>query len=162
MGGFYARNEFGAWDSAMRVHWDDTFAQSVGAPRAYDYGMLRNAWIMQVVTDWMGDDALLIAVDDRIKGFNTIGDLTRLTAAVERDRRDGRVAGGRRRTSRARTNVTRRPRPAHSASGCRRAPDGLPSYPTPPDDHGLLEGMLVPRGGPVGELTLPRTDLHTA
>jgi len=29
----------------MRVHWDDTFAQSVGAARAYDYGMLRNAWI---------------------------------------------------------------------------------------------------------------------
>ena len=43
MGGFYSRNEFGAWDSAMRVHWDDGFARSVGGPRAYDYGMLRLA-----------------------------------------------------------------------------------------------------------------------
>ena len=44
--------------------------------------MLRNAWIMQVVTDWMGDDAVLVAVDDRIKGFNTLGDLTRITGSV--------------------------------------------------------------------------------
>ena len=82
MGGFYSKNELGAWDSAMRVHWDDGYAQSVGAPRAYDYGMLRNAWLMQTVTDWMGDDALLVAVDDRIKGFNTIGDLSCLRAEV--------------------------------------------------------------------------------
>jgi acyl dehydratase len=82
MGGFYSRNEFGAWDSAMRVHWDDGYARSVGAPRAYDYGMLRNAWMMQVVTDWMGDDAVLVAVDDRIAGFNTLGDLTRLSGRV--------------------------------------------------------------------------------
>ena len=82
MGGFYSKNDLGAWDSAMRVHWDDGYAQSVGAPRAYDYGMLRNAWLMQTVTDWMGDDALLVAVDDRIKGFNTIGDLSCLRAEV--------------------------------------------------------------------------------
>jgi acyl dehydratase len=83
MGGFYTRNEYGAWDSAMRVHWDDNYARSVGAPRAYDYGMLRNAWVMQIVTDWMGDDAVLVGVDDRMRGFNTIGDLTRLEASVE-------------------------------------------------------------------------------
>jgi acyl dehydratase len=147
MGGFYARNEYGAWDSAMRVHWDDEFAQSVGAPRAYDYGMLRNAWIMQVVTDWMGDDALLVAVDDRIKGFNTLGDLTRLTGrVVEVDRepawpevvlevtctnqRDEVTAQG--------TLRVRLPSREH----------GLPAYPAPPADHGLLEGMLVPEEGP--------------
>ena len=72
MGGFYEPQRVGAWDSAMRVHWDDQYARSVGAP-PYDYGMLRNGWIMQVVTDWMGDDALLVAVEDRIKGFNTWG-----------------------------------------------------------------------------------------
>src|SRR4029079_7255926 len=30
MGGFYARNEFGAGDSAMRAHWEDAFAHSGG------------------------------------------------------------------------------------------------------------------------------------
>ena len=107
MGGFYSRNEFGAWDSAMRVHWDDDFARSVGAPRAYDYGMLRNAWIMQVVTDWMGDDALLVAVDDRIKGFNTLGDLTKLTGERRRHRPHRRTGPRSSSRSSAPTSATR-------------------------------------------------------
>jgi hypothetical protein len=44
--------------------------------------MLRNAWLLQLVTDWMGDDAVIVAADDRINGFNTLGDLTRLTGRV--------------------------------------------------------------------------------
>jgi hypothetical protein len=147
MGGFYARNEFGAWDSAMRVHWDDAFAQSVGAPRAYDYGMLRNAWLMQMVTDWMGDDAILVAIDDRIRGFNTIGDLSRLTghvSAIEdagpwpevlcelecRNQRDEITAHG---TARVRLP---------SRTG------GLPDFPPRPPEEGLLAGMAVATGGP--------------
>ncbi|HEX4532014.1 MAG TPA: MaoC family dehydratase N-terminal domain-containing protein [Acidimicrobiia bacterium] len=147
MGGFYARNEFGAWDSAMRVHWDDAFAHSVGAPRAYDYGMLRNAWIMQVVTDWMGDDAILVSVDDRIKGFNTIGDLTRLTASVtaiddtvEWPEVVIEVGCTNQREEATATGELRVRLPSRTR--------GLPSYPTPPADHGLLEGMLVPEEGP--------------
>jgi hypothetical protein len=148
MAGFYSRNEFGAWDSAMRVHWDDRFAQSVGAPRAYDYGMLRNAWVMQLVTDWMGDDAILVGVDDRITGFNTLGDLTRLTGRVaaidERqpwpevvvsveciNQRDEKTASG---AVQVRLPSRRR---------------GLPSFPEPPPDHGLLPDMPAPVEGPL-------------
>jgi len=147
MGGFYSRNEFGAWDSAMRVHWDDDYARSVGAPRAYDYGMLRNAWLMQLVTDWMGDDAVLVAVDDRITGFNTLGDLTRLTGritavdeagewpevlvAVEcTNQRDELTASG---TLRVRLPSRRL---------------GRPAFPEPPADHGLLPDMPLPEEGP--------------
>jgi acyl dehydratase len=147
MGGFYARNEFGAWDSAMRVHWDDPYAQSVGARRAYDYGMLRNAWMMQLVTDWMGDDALLVSVDDRISGFNTIGDLTTIVGAVDEidtsgewpevvckiectNQLDERTSSG--------TLRVRLPSKKH----------GLPSFPEPPGDHGLLPGMAEPLEGP--------------
>jgi len=147
MGGFYSRNEYGAWDSAMRVHWDDAYAQSVGAPRAYDYGMLRNAWIMQVVTDWMGDDALLVAVDDRIKGFNTLGDLTKLTGRVESVDTSGEwpevVLGVECTNQRDETTAT--------ASMRVRLPSrkrGLPEFPSAPADHGLLEGMPVPEEGP--------------
>jgi acyl dehydratase len=147
MGGFYSRNEFGAWDSAMRVHWDDAFARSVGATRAYDYGMLRNAWIQQMVTDWMGDDAVIVRVDDRVSGFNTLGDLTRLTGVVEsidpdaewpevaikvecHNQRDERTAYG--------TVVVRLPSRER----------GLPQYPEAAADHGLLDGMPVPHEGP--------------
>jgi hypothetical protein len=147
MGGFYSRNEFGAWDSAMRVHWDDRYAQSVGAPRAYDYGMLRNAWLLQMVTDWMGDDAVIVAADDRITGFNTLGDLTRLTGRVTAvddappwpevelsvectNQREETTAGG---TVRVRLPSRRL---------------GLPGFPDAPPDHGLLPGMPVPEEGP--------------
>jgi hypothetical protein len=147
MGGFYSLNEFGAWDSAMRVHWDDGYARSVGARRAYDYGMLRNAWIMHTVTDWMGDDAIIVAVDDRVTGFNTLGDLTRITgkiAAVDRagdypevvcelechNHKDERTALG--------TVRVRLPSRAH----------GLPEFPQAPSDHGLLPGMPPPEEGP--------------
>ncbi|HEY1973381.1 MAG TPA: hypothetical protein VGH89_35900, partial [Pseudonocardia sp.] len=147
MGGFYTRNADGAWDSAMRVHWDDGYARSVGARRAYDYGMLRNAWMMQVITDWMGDDAILVAVDDRITGFNVLGDLTKITGSVLEidstgewpevvcavqctNQLDEKTARG---TLRVRLPSRRR---------------GLPEYPEPPADHGLLPGMPVPESGP--------------
>ncbi|HVS43310.1 MAG TPA: MaoC family dehydratase N-terminal domain-containing protein [Candidatus Dormibacteraeota bacterium] len=147
MAGFYSRNEHGEWDSAMRVHWDDGYARSVGAPGAYDYGMLRNAWMMQVVTDWMGDDAVLVAVDDRITGFNALGDLTRLTGRVTavdetdawpevvctvecRNQRDETTATG---TMRVRLPSRRL---------------GLPAFPDPPAGEGLLPGMPRPEEGP--------------
>jgi hypothetical protein len=147
MGGFYSRNEYGAWDSAMRVHWDDSFAQSVGAPRAYDYGMLRNAWIMQIVTDWMGDDAVLVGVDDRIKGFNTLGDLTRITGAVIA------VEPGREWPEVLCEVTCTNQRDETTATGTLRVrlpsrARGLPTFPEPPTDEGLLEGMAEPLEGP--------------
>lgn len=148
MGGFYSLNEFGAWDSAMRVHWDDAFAQSVGARRAYDYGMLRNAWLMQLVTDWMGDDAILVKVDDRIKGFNTVGDLSRLTGSVQSIDESGEWP-----EVVCEVSCTNPQRDEVTALGTVtvRLPSrtrGLPEFPTAPDDHGLLPGMPLPTDGP--------------
>ncbi len=147
MGGFYSRNEFGAWDSAMRVHWDDAFAQSVGAPRAYDYGMLRNAWIMHLVTDWMGDDAVLVAVDDRIKGFNTLGDLTRITGSVTAVEHGGdwpevvcEVTCTNQRDETTATGRLLVRLPSREL--------GLPGFPDPPADEGLIDGMAEPLEGP--------------
>lgn len=150
MGGFYAKNEFGAWDSAMRVHWDDAFAQSVGAPRAYDYGMLRNAWIMHAVTDWMGDDAIIVGVEDRIKGFNTIGDLTRITGSVQAIDQGGEwpevtcaLTCTNQREEVTATGAVRVRLPSRGA--------GLPNYPPAPPDQGLVEDMATPVGGPWAE-----------
>jgi acyl dehydratase len=147
MGGFYSRNEFGAWDSAMRVHWDDAFARSVGASRAYDYGMLRNAWLMHAVTDWMGDDAIIVAVDDRVTGFNTLGDLTKITGHVSSiDESSGypevlcSVACHNQRNEQTAHGVLRVRLPSRTK--------GLPAYPDPPADHGLLPGMPTPEEGP--------------
>jgi acyl dehydratase len=147
MGGFYSRNEFGAWDSAMRVHWDDAFARSVGARRAYDYGMLRNAWIMHTVTDWMGDDAIIVAVDDRVTGFNTLGDLTKITGKVALVDDSGdhtelvcELECHNQLEERTALGSVRVRLPSRTG--------GLPQFPTAPDDHGLLPGMPEPEEGP--------------
>jgi acyl dehydratase len=132
------------------VHWDDAYARSVGAPRAYDYGMLRNAWMMQVVTDWMGDDAVLVAVDDRITGFNTLGDLSRLTGRVTAvDDAGGwpevvcTVECTNQRQEVTATGTLRVRLPSRGR--------GLPEFPAPPADHGLLPGMPAPDEGPWAE-----------
>ena len=147
MAGFYSKNEFGAWDSAMRVHWDDGFARSVGSSRAYDYGMLRNAWLMHTVTDWMGDDALIVAVDDRIQGFNTIGDLTGITGSVVAVDGDGawpevvcEVTCTNQRDEVTATGSVRVRLPSRE--------HGLPAFPPAPADHGLLDDMAMAMEGP--------------
>jgi hypothetical protein len=102
---------------------------------------------MQVVTDWMGDDALLVSVDDRIKGFNTLGDLTRITGRV-----DAVVDGGEWPEVVCVVECTnQRDETTATASLRVRLPSrerGLPSFPSPPADHGLLEGMPSPEEGP--------------
>jgi acyl dehydratase len=147
MGGFYSLNEFGAWDSAMRVHWDDAYARSVGARRAYDYGMLRNAWIMHAVTDWMGDDAIIVGVDDRVTGFNTLGDLTKITGSVSAIDDSGDHPEV---TCALECHNQLGERTAHGTVRVRlpSRTKGLPEYPAPPADHGLLPGMPTPEEGP--------------
>lgn len=147
MGGFYSRNSDGIWDSAMRVHWDDDYARSVGARRAYDYGMLRNAWMTQTVTDWMGDDAILVGCDDKITGFNTLGDLSKLTGEVVDIDAGGewpevlcRVECGNQLDQRTAYGTFRVRLPSRER--------GLPEFPTAPADHGLLPGMPEPESGP--------------
>ena len=38
---FYVKNEHGVPDVAQRVHWDSAWAQAIGNPMAYDYGVMR-------------------------------------------------------------------------------------------------------------------------
>jgi acyl dehydratase len=76
-------DRFGIPDVPERVHWDDDLARAVGTPRAYDYGPERTSWLIQHLTDWMGDDGFLVAHDMRIRRHNPVGDLLRITGTVE-------------------------------------------------------------------------------
>ena len=57
--------------SAQRCHWDDEWAQRMGHPAAYDYGVMRTNWMAHLVTDWMGDDAWIWKVSAAV-GSSTI------------------------------------------------------------------------------------------
>jgi acyl dehydratase len=78
---FYVRNELGFFDSAQRCHWDDEWAQRMGHPGAYDYGVMRTNWMVHLVTDWMGDDAWIWKLSASVRKFNYLGD-THLVSGV--------------------------------------------------------------------------------
>ena len=88
---FYVKNEYGIPDVAQRVHWDSAWAQAIGNPMAYDYGVMRDCWLSHYITDWMGDDAWLVTQSSEIRKFNYIGDSHVITGEVV----DKRIEDGR-------------------------------------------------------------------
>jgi acyl dehydratase len=71
---FYINNDFGFWDSAQACHWDDRWAQRLGHPAPYDYGVMRTNWMVHLVTNWMGDDAWVWKISASVRKFNYHGD----------------------------------------------------------------------------------------
>ena len=79
---FYIKNEQGVYDVAQRLHWDSEWAKAIGNPMAYDYGVMRQAWFYHQVSDWAGDDACIVRLEDSIRKFNYMGDTTFLSGKV--------------------------------------------------------------------------------
>jgi acyl dehydratase len=83
-------NEQGVPEPPQRVHWDNAFTQRLlGLPGAYDLGPERCSWLIQGVTDWMGDAGRLTRLEARYHKFNYMGDVTwvrgRVADKLERD-----------------------------------------------------------------------------
>lgn len=85
---FYVKNEQGVPDVAQRLHWDPKWAQAIGNPMAYDYGVMRENYLWAYLNDWAGDDAIITHVHDEIRKFNYIGDLQKVTGEVTAKRRE--------------------------------------------------------------------------
>jgi len=80
--GFYQRNEFGFWDAAMRAHWDQGWAERLGQPAPYDYGVMRSNWLGHLVTNWMGDDGWIWKLSTSVRKFNYIADVHFVSGVV--------------------------------------------------------------------------------
>jgi acyl dehydratase len=81
---FYHRDELGIPDVMQRVHWDPAFARQSGNPTTFDYGRMRETWLIHVCTDWMGDDAWLWRLQVEFRRFNYVGDVQRAEGEVTR------------------------------------------------------------------------------
>lgn len=79
---FYVKTPSGTWDSAQRCHWDDEWAQRMGHPAAYDYGVMRTNWMAHLVTNWMGDDAWIWKLSASVRKFNYLGDAHVISGVV--------------------------------------------------------------------------------
>ena len=81
---FFHRDDLNVPDVMQRVHWDPEFARRSGNPSTFDYGRMRETWLIHLCTNWMGDDAWLWKLDCEFRGFNYVGDTQRLHGTVVR------------------------------------------------------------------------------
>jgi acyl dehydratase len=81
---FYHRDELGVPDAMQRVHWDPGFARKSGNPTTFDYGRMREAWMIHACTDWMSDAAWLWRLRVEFRQFNYVGDVQWVEGRVTR------------------------------------------------------------------------------
>lgn len=81
---FFHRDPQNVPDVMQRVHWDPEFAKRSGNPTTFDYGRMRETWLIHLCTDWMGDDAWLWKLDCEFRKFNYVGDAQWLRGTVTR------------------------------------------------------------------------------
>ena len=79
----------GASGDFYEVHYDKDFAVEIGLPGVIVHGALKNAYLAQVVTNWMGGEGVLRKLSVRYRGTDVPGDaLTcsgRVTKVYEQD-----------------------------------------------------------------------------
>ena len=74
----------GVADVPELVHMEETRAQTIGIPGAYDYGCQRISWLGNLVANWMGDDGFLRKLRAELRRFNVVGDTTWLKGRVNK------------------------------------------------------------------------------
>jgi acyl dehydratase len=80
--GFYSRDQYNAWDTVQRVHWDRDLARQVGVENIYDIGAMRQLMVTHYLTNFAGDDAWIYRMRYEFRRFNYMGDTTRITGTV--------------------------------------------------------------------------------
>jgi acyl dehydratase len=85
---FYIKNEHGVPDVAQRLHWDPVWAQAIGNPMAYDYGVMRENYLYHYLTDWCGDDGIVVQQHDEVRKFNYMGDSQIISGEVTGKRQE--------------------------------------------------------------------------
>ena len=86
----FVKNDRGIPDTIMRMHWDDDWARALGSPMAYDYGFQRECWLYHYLSDWCGDEAIVLRMKSEMRKFNYLGDFQKITGEVV----DKRVESG--------------------------------------------------------------------
>jgi len=76
-------------DNWVAAHWDHDFAQLSGIPRPYDEGPMRYDHLAHLVTDWMGDNAVLRELAATLRAPSLVGDLMWCTGKVANKRTEG-------------------------------------------------------------------------
>jgi acyl dehydratase len=63
----------GAQGDFYEIHYDQAYAHSVGLPGVILHGLLKAAFLGQLVTDWLGDQGTLKAFEVSYRGVDVPG-----------------------------------------------------------------------------------------
>ncbi|MEP7105831.1 MAG: MaoC/PaaZ C-terminal domain-containing protein [Chloroflexota bacterium] len=63
----------GASGDLYEIHYDQDFARSTGLPGVILHGLLKAAWLAQVVTDWAGPAARVKSFEVSYRGIDVPG-----------------------------------------------------------------------------------------
>ena len=63
----------GAQGDFYEIHYDQDFARSVGLPGVILHGLLKAAFLGQLVTDWLGQDGTLKSFEVSYRGIDMPG-----------------------------------------------------------------------------------------
>ena len=63
----------GAQGDFYEIHYDQAYAQSVGLPGVILHGLLKAAFLGQLVTDWLGDRGTLETFEVSYRGIDVPG-----------------------------------------------------------------------------------------
>ncbi len=80
--GLFTPNKLNIPDTVQRLHWDVEWANEVGVPTTYDYGSIRECLLMNLITNWMGDDGWLWKLKCQHRKFVYTGDTYWVTGKV--------------------------------------------------------------------------------
>jgi hypothetical protein len=74
----------GAQGDFYEIHYDQDFARSVGLPGVILHGLLKAAFLGQLVTEWVGDRGTLAALEVSYRGIDQPGRPYRCRGRVTR------------------------------------------------------------------------------
>ena len=74
----------GAQGDFYEIHYDQAYAQSVGLPGVILHGLLKAAFLGQLVTDWLGDRGTLKTFEVSYRGIDQPGRPYRCRGRVSR------------------------------------------------------------------------------
>jgi len=90
--GLYTPTPLNVPDIVQRMHWEEEWALKVGAPARYDFGIIRENFMTQLATDWMGDHGWLWKLSAQHRKFWYVGDTCWIKGCV-RGKRQTEMGG---------------------------------------------------------------------
>jgi acyl dehydratase len=72
--GMFTPNPMNVPDTVQRLHWEKEWANQLGIPVTYDYGAMRETFLTNLITNWMGDDGWLWKLSCQHRKFVYTGD----------------------------------------------------------------------------------------